>query len=76
MDNDELMDLLARCTLRDQKALERLYQKTAAYLNGVAYRILGSSDASNDVLQEAFVQIWENAASYQSGRRVGYRFGF
>ena len=64
MDNEELMDLLARCTLRDQKALERLYQKTAAYLNGVAYRILGSSDASNDVLQEAFVQIWDNAATY------------
>lgn len=64
MDNEELMDLLARCALRDQKALESLYQKTAGYLNAVAYRVLGSTDSSNDVLQESFVQIWNNAASY------------
>lgn len=64
MDNDELMSLLARCALRDQRALEALYQKTAAYLNGVAYRIVGSVDISNDVLQESFVQIWNNATSY------------
>ena len=64
MDNEELMGLLARCALRDQKALEALYQKTATYLNGVAYHILGSADSSNDVLQESFVQIWNNAVNY------------
>lgn len=64
MDNEELMDLLARCALRDQKALAALYQKTSAYLNGVAYRIVGSADSSNDVLQESFIQIWNNAANY------------
>lgn len=64
MDNEELMRLLARCALRDQAALESLYQKTAAYLNAVAYRIVGSTDLSNDVLQESFVQIWNNATRY------------
>ncbi len=64
MDNDELMDLLARCALRDQKALEVLYRRTSAYLNGVAYRILGSADSSNDVLQESFIQIWNKASNY------------
>lgn len=64
LDNDELIDLLARCALRDQKALEQLYQKTAGYLNGVALRIVGTADSSNDVLQEAFVQIWDNASDY------------
>jgi RNA polymerase sigma-70 factor (ECF subfamily) len=64
LDNEELMRLLARCALRDQAALEALYQKTAAYLNAVAYRIVGSADLSNDVLQESFVQIWNNATSY------------
>lgn len=59
-----LISLLARCALRDQKALESLYQKTSAYLNGVAFRILGSTDSSNDVLQESFIQIWNNASSY------------
>jgi RNA polymerase sigma-70 factor (ECF subfamily) len=64
LDNEELMRLLARCALRDQAALESLYQKTAAYLNAVAYRIVGSTDLSNDVLQESFVQIWNNATRY------------
>lgn len=68
MDNEELADLLARCALRDQKALALLYNKTAHYLNAVAYRITGSKDCSNDVLQESFVQIWDNAASYTSNQ--------
>lgn len=66
MDNDELSDLLARCALRDQRAFGVLYQKTAGYLNTVAYRILRSREASNEVLQEAFVQIWDNAGQYNA----------
>ncbi|GAA6135614.1 sigma-70 family RNA polymerase sigma factor [Oceaniserpentilla sp. 4NH20-0058] len=66
MDNKELMELLARCALNDQKALEALYLKTSGYLNAVAYRILGSEEASNEVLQESFLQIWNNASSYSS----------
>lgn len=65
MDHEELERLLSRCALKDQKALERLYRMTAAPLNTVAYRLLGSSDTSNDVLQEAFVQIWDKAGSYR-----------
>lgn len=64
MDNDELSGLIARCALRDQRALEQLYDKTGAYLNAVAYRIVGSSEQSNEVLQDAFVQIWDNAVDY------------
>ncbi|MCG8311994.1 MAG: RNA polymerase sigma factor [Pseudomonadales bacterium] len=68
MDNEELENLLARCALRDQNALERLYQTTAAYLNGVAYSIVGSTDESNDVVQEAFLQIWDNAENYTANK--------
>ena len=64
MDNEVLVELLARCALRDQKALEALYQESAAYLNAVAYRIVGSTDISNEVLQESFIQIWNKASSY------------
>lgn len=32
----------------------------------VVWRILKSADLSNEVLQEAFLQIWNNAASYSS----------
>lgn len=64
LDNEELENLLARCALRDQLALEQLYQRTASYLNAVAYRMVGDSDTSNDVLQEAYVQIWDKASDY------------
>lgn len=64
--NDErLINLIARCALRDQSALKQLFEATGAYLNAVAWRILKSSDLSNEVLQEAFLQIWTNAASYR-----------
>jgi len=60
--------LLGRCALNDQAALERLYDMTSSYLNGVAYRVLGSTDESNDVLQEAFIQIWQNASTYAASK--------
>lgn len=66
--NDELTALLGRCALRDPSALKQLFDRTSGYLNAVAFRILHSDDLSRDVLQEAFVQIWQNAASYRPDR--------
>jgi RNA polymerase sigma-70 factor (ECF subfamily) len=66
MDKDEqYFDLIARCAIRDQKALEQLYQLVGPYLNKVAFNILKSEDLSNDVLQEGFIQIWNNAGEYR-----------
>ena len=62
---DELEHLLARITLKDQKALQRLYDKVASRLNGVAMKVLYDEDLSNDVLQETFLQIWHNAGEYR-----------
>lgn len=58
--------LLAKCALGDQQAFEQLYQTTAGKLNGIAYRILNQIDSANEVLQEAFVQIWNKAGEYRS----------
>ncbi len=64
-DADQLEHLLARITLKDQKALQQLYQKVAGRLNGIAMKILSDRDLSNDVLQETFLQIWNNAGEYR-----------
>jgi len=61
----ELVALVARCALRDQGALKTLFDRLGPYLNAVAFRILKSEELSNDVLQDAFIQIWLNAASYR-----------
>jgi RNA polymerase sigma-70 factor (ECF subfamily) len=63
--DEELINLIARCAIRDQAALKQLFDRLSPYLNMVAFRILKSEELSNDALQEAFVQIWNNAASYR-----------
>lgn len=65
---DELIKLLTRCKLGDQKAFSILYQKTSSRLNGIAYRITRQVDSANEVLQEAFIQIWQNRDSFQADK--------
>jgi len=63
--DEELINLIARCALRDQTALKRLFERVSPYLNALAWRILKSKELSNEVLQEAFLQIWNNASTYR-----------
>lgn len=65
MDEEALINLIARCTLRDKNALKRLYEMTSAYMNAVAFRIVRSPELCSEVLQEAYLQIWHNASSYR-----------
>lgn len=64
----QLEELLALCSLNDQSAFAQLYQHVAAKLNGIAYRVLNNTEIANEVLQEAFVQIWKNAGEYRSDK--------
>ena len=63
--NEELINLIARCAIRDQAALKMLFDRSGAYLNAIVYRIVKSDDIAKEVLQEAFLQIWSNAQSYR-----------
>jgi RNA polymerase sigma-70 factor (ECF subfamily) len=63
--NEELRRLIALSALEDRQAFYQLYQRTKGYLNGVAYNIVKNDEISRDVLQEAFIQIWDNSASYR-----------
>ena len=65
---EQLSDLLARCALRDQRAFATLYQFSSAKLFAVAVRITRRRDWAEEVLQEAFVNIWNHAAGYNSAK--------
>ena len=65
--NQELARLLGRVALRDQAAFRALYQATSAHLLGLAYGILERRDRAEDVLQEAFMNVWNGAAGYSPG---------
>lgn len=67
VDADELRHLLAQCALGDRRAFETLYRKASAQLFAVALRCMGHRDHAEDVLQEAFVRIWNSASQYDAG---------
>lgn len=56
---------LEACARGERFALRALYEREARWLLGVAQRIVRDHDTAHDVLQEAFLQIWQRAASYQ-----------
>ena len=68
--NDDLPTLLSRVALHDRAAFERLYRATCAHLLGVAFRILNQRDRAEEVLQEAFMNVWHSASGLQ--RRRGH----
>jgi len=60
----ELVWLLAAVAKGDQAAFERLYQATRAKLYGVALRILGRADLAGEVIQEAYLKVWNSAGQF------------
>jgi RNA polymerase sigma-70 factor, ECF subfamily len=65
---DDLADLLSRIAARDAPAFSALYKATSAKLYGVVARILPRGDAAADVLQEAYVRIWEKAGEFDPAK--------
>lgn len=49
----------------DAAAFRQLYEVTSPKLFGFALRILNKRELAEEVLQESFVSIWNNAESYQ-----------
>jgi RNA polymerase sigma-70 factor (ECF subfamily) len=60
----ELVWLLASVAKGDDAAFERLYEATRAKLFGVVLRILRRQDLAEEVVQEAYVKIWNNAGQF------------
>jgi len=65
---DGLGDLLRQVAARDAAAFSTLYKQTNAKLYGVVARILTRGDVAADVLQEAYVRIWEKAGDFDPVR--------
>ncbi len=66
---DDISALLGRVALGDRNAFNTLYTATSAKLFGICLRVLKNRTDAEDVLQEAYVKIWNNAGRY---RTTGY----
>jgi RNA polymerase sigma factor (sigma-70 family) len=62
---NQLREWLAAVAQRDAVAFRRLYDATSPKLFGFATRILIKGEWAEEVLQESYISIWNNAASYQ-----------
>jgi RNA polymerase sigma-70 factor (ECF subfamily) len=61
---NEIAGLLAAIAQGDAAAFERLYAATSAKLYGVVLRILRRHDLATQVLEEAYLQIWQTAIKF------------
>ncbi|MFM2325863.1 MAG: hypothetical protein RIR31_65 [Bacteroidota bacterium] len=59
-------ELVQELQNRNQQAFSYLYDNYAAALNGVIFRLVEDKELAEDILQEAFVKIWNNFSSYDS----------
>jgi RNA polymerase sigma factor (sigma-70 family) len=62
----QLIALLDRVALADELALKELYEMTSSKLYGVAVRVVSNKSWAEDVLQEAFINIWRIAGDYKA----------
>jgi len=63
-----LLQALTATARGDRAAFADLYRLASPTLLAVALRVLGRRDAAEDVLQEAFLAIWDKAGMYQAER--------
>ncbi|MDI1272462.1 sigma-70 family RNA polymerase sigma factor [Polaromonas sp.] len=62
----QLIALIDRVALADESALRELYELTSSKLYGVAVRVVSNRSWAEDVLQEAFINIWRIAGDYKA----------
>ena len=65
-DPQQLKTWLMAAAKHDASAFRALYDASSSKLFGFALRILHKRELAEEVLQESFVAIWNNAANYQS----------
>lgn len=64
--------LLRAAAKGDASAVLALYDRHGAALFALALRVLGNRDEAEEVLQDGFVKIWQEAATYDP-ERAGFR---
>ena len=67
----DLGEALRRCARGERAALRAIYDAEAARMLGVALRILRRQPLAEEAVHDAFVQVWQRAASFDPARGAG-----
>ncbi len=65
LSNEALLSLVAA---GDRDAFQALYRATAPTLNAICLSVLRDRAIAQDVLQEAYVRVWERARTFDASR--------
>lgn len=60
--------LISQLQAGNEKAFERLYNLYSQSLYGIIYNIIREEKVSEEVLQDVFLKIWNNASSYDPAK--------
>jgi len=60
----EVQKLVLAIKNQDKEAFAKLYDLFSGSLYGIAFKIVRSEEAAQDVLQDSFVKIWKNIQKY------------
>jgi RNA polymerase sigma-70 factor (ECF subfamily) len=69
-------ELIAKISQRDRRALEELYRRLAPQALAFAKRLCSRLAEAEDVVQEAFVEVWRQAAHFDPVRGSGEAWVF
>ncbi|MFT3981776.1 MAG: sigma-70 family RNA polymerase sigma factor [Ferruginibacter sp.] len=61
-------ELIAALQMRSEAAFSLLYDNYSGALNGVIMRMVNDMQLAEDILQEAFIKIWNNFKQYDAGK--------
>lgn len=65
LDDEALIRLIHR---RDSNALSALYDRYARLIFSLAFNIVGDNLTSEEITQDVFLNVWNGAGSYHSGK--------
>jgi RNA polymerase sigma-70 factor, ECF subfamily len=68
IEREKLSEALVRTGSGDRSAFEYVYKKTSAKLFGVCLRIFPNHTEAEEALQDAYINIWNRANRFESGR--------
>lgn len=60
--------LVARVAAGDEEAIGEIFDRYAAFLFGLAWRVTGDRSAAEDVVQEVITTLWSHPDRYDSAR--------
>lgn len=73
-DNAELAALIGAVARQDRTAFQNLYQRAAPKLFAIVLRIIRERALAEDVLQDVFLKVWQNASTFstEAGPAMGW----